>query len=180
MLTYLERRFKMVINLTSLRDNSSAISVRKISSFSLFSMQTFCKQGLQRTNFQLWKNSSDLKVSIKRFRTISVRYLSVFLLNLKLTIMFSWKYIFVSTGLFWSALICFASCGSHFSSVFFFPIISVSAWQGLKSWYTIIMAFGLARQALAKNYKTDLYIAGIFLCHDQLYEGCCIWWKHSF
>ena len=30
--------------------------------------------------------------------------------------------------------------------------ISVNAWQGLKSWYTITMAFGLASQAQAKNY----------------------------
>ena len=38
--------------------------------------------------------------------------------KLKLNMMFNWKYIFVSTGLFWGALICFASCGSHFSSFF--------------------------------------------------------------
>ena len=94
------------------------------------------------------------RISIKPFRTISIRYLLVFLLNLKLTIMFNWKYIFVSTGLFWSALIRFASCGSHFSSVFFFSVISVNAWQGLKSWYTITMTFGLASQAQAKNKTT--------------------------
>ena len=48
------------------------------------------------------------KFSIKPFRTNSFRYLSVFLLNLKLTIMFNWKYIFCFHGPFfeehWYAL----------------------------------------------------------------------------
>ena len=34
--------------------------------------------------------------------------------------------------------------------------ISVKAWQGLKSWYTITMAFGLESQAQAKTYAKSL------------------------
>ena len=35
-------------------------------------------------------------------------------------------------------------------------VISVNAWQGLKSWYTITMAFGLASQAQAKKRNQNL------------------------
>ena len=38
---------------------------------------------------------------------------------------------------------------------FFFSVISVNAWQGLKSWYTITMAFGLVSQAQAKNHSNS-------------------------
>ena len=119
--------------------------------FLCFLCKSFANRDYSALIFNYEKTHRISKFSIKPFRTISIRYLSVFLLNLKLTIMFNWKYIFVSTGLFWSAMICFASCGSHFSS-FFFSVISVNAWQGLKSWYTITMAFGLASQAQAKNH----------------------------
>ena len=86
--------------------------------FLCFLCKSFANRDYSALIFNHEKTHRISKFSIKPFRTISIRYLSVFLLNLKLTIMFNWKYIFVSTGLFWSALICFASCGSHFSSVF--------------------------------------------------------------
>ena len=88
--------------------------------FLCFLCKSFANRDYSALIFNYEKTHRISKFSIKPFCTISIRYLSVFLLNLKLTIMFNWKYIFVSTGLFWSALICFASCGSHFSSVFFF------------------------------------------------------------
>ena len=151
MLTHVKCWFKIVINLTSLRENRSAISVRKISSFFLFSMQKFCKQGLQRTNFQLWKSSSDLKVLNQ---TVSYDYYQIsfgvsfeleanYHVQLKIYLCFHGPFLKRIDMIckLWFALF-----------IGFFLVISVNAWQGLKSWYTITMAFGLASQAQAKNY----------------------------
>ena len=43
-----------------------------------------------------------------------------------------------------------------FFGFFFFSVISVNAWQGLKSWYTITMAFGLASQAQANKAELSV------------------------
>ena len=79
----------MVINLTSLRDNRSAISVSTISSFLGFRCKSFANRDYSALIFNYEKAHQISKFSIKPFRTISIGYLSVFLLNLKLTIMFN-------------------------------------------------------------------------------------------
>ena len=145
MLTHFKHWFKIIINLTSLRDNRSAISVRKISSFSLFSMQNFCKQGLQRTNFQLWKSSSDLKVLNQ---TVSYDYYQISFgvsFELEANYHVQLKIYFCFHGLFLKRIDMLCKLWFALFLVFFFSVISVNAWQGLKSWYTITMAFGLEK-----------------------------------
>ena len=105
--------------------------------FLCFGCKSFANWDYSALIFNYEKAHRISKFSIKPFRTIGIRYLSVFLLNLKLTIMFNWKYNFVRTFPRFSVI----SIGA----------ISINAWQGLKSWYTITMAFGLASQAQAKN-----------------------------
>ena len=122
--------------------------------FLCFRCKSFANRDYSALIFNYEKVHRISKFSVKPFRTISIIYLSVFLLNLKLTIMFNWKYIFVSTGLFeahWYALQAVVRTFPRFS-VISVRAISVNAWQGLKSWYTITMAFGLASQAQAKNH----------------------------
>ena len=146
-----------------------AISVRKISSFPLFSMQSFANRDYSALIFNYEKAHRISKFSIKPFRTISIRYLSVFLLNLKLTIMFNWKYIFVCTNLFWSALICFASCGSHFSFGYFRKCVArfeilVYDYYGLwlcKLWFALF--FRYFRKCVARSEKLVYDYYGLWL-----------------
>ena len=135
MLTHLDFWFKMVINLTSLRDNMQNVE------FFCFLCKSFANRDYSALIFNYEKVHRISKFSIKPFRTISIRYLSVFLLNLKLTIMFNWKYIFVSTGLFWSALICFA----------------------LFALFLIFFSFGYFRKCMARSEKLVYNYYGLWL-----------------